>query len=84
MTLHSANYRTFVSYLVELRRSLGVTQTDLAARLAKPQSFISKIERGERRMDPEEFRAIALALGADPAEEFARVSRTLADRAEGT
>lgn len=72
-TLHDANYRAFVAHLTTLRMSLGVTQADLAQRLGKPQSFISKTERFERRIDPEEFRAIAAALGADPALEFGRV-----------
>ena len=72
-TLHDANYRAFVAHLTALRTSLGVTQADLAQRLGKPQSFVSKTERFERRIDPEEFRAIAAALGADPAREFGHV-----------
>lgn len=77
-TLHSTNYRAFVAHLVELRRRRGVTQAELAARLGKPQSFVSKIERAERRMDPEEFRAIVLALDGEPAKEFASVAKALA------
>lgn len=69
-TLHDANYRAFVAHLTTLRLGLGVTQADLAQRLGKPQSFVFKTERFERRIDPEEFRAIAAALGADPAQEF--------------
>ncbi|WP_396594829.1 helix-turn-helix domain-containing protein [Brevundimonas sp. R86498] len=72
-TLHDANYRAFVTHLAALRTRLGVTQTDLAQRLGKPQSFVSKMERFERRIDPEEFRTIAVALGADPALEFTTV-----------
>ena len=59
-------YAIFVAQLVIARKSAGVTQVDLAERLAKPQSFISKIERGERRVDVLEFCAIAQALGAKP------------------
>jgi transcriptional regulator with XRE-family HTH domain len=37
----------------------------LAKRLAKPQSFVSKFERGERRLDVIEFKSVAEALGLD-------------------
>lgn len=66
-----------MSHLCGLRVQLGITQAELAKRLGKPQSFISKAERFERRIDPGEFRAIALALGVDPADEFKDVSDRL-------
>lgn len=77
-TLTDPAYRAFVHHLVELRLRLNVTQGQLAVRLAKHQSYVSKTERFERRMDPAEFRAFALALGADPVEEFGKVSAALA------
>lgn len=77
-TLHDPDYRAFVAHLIELRRDQGVTQAVLAQKLGKPQSFVSKSERFERRIDPAEFRLIVFALGHDPAEEFARVVRKLA------
>jgi transcriptional regulator with XRE-family HTH domain len=77
-TLHDPNYRAFVSHLAGLRVQLGVTQAELARRLGKPQSFVSKAERFERWIDPGEFRAIALVLGVDPAVEFKDVSDRLA------
>ena len=76
-SLHSTNYLAFVAHVVELRQRKGITQTELAAILGKPQSFVSKIERAERRMDPEEFRAIVVALGADAPDEFGSVSRNI-------
>lgn len=76
-TLHDPDYRAFVSHLSGLRVQLGITQAELAKRLGKPQSFVSKTERFERRIDPGEFRAIALALGVDPAVEFKDVSDRL-------
>lgn len=36
-------------------KAAGITQAELAARLGKPQSFVSKEERGERRIDVIEF-----------------------------
>ena len=63
----TAGYATVVAALIEARKSAGVTQVELADRLSKPQSFISKIERGERRMEVLEFCAVARALGLKPA-----------------
>lgn len=79
-TLDDTNYRAFVIHLTALRRRLGVTQADLAQRLGKPQSFVSKTERFERRIDPEEFRAIAVALVTDPSRDFAAIIAKLPSR----
>jgi len=49
--------------LIQARKDAGVTQVELAKKLAKPQSFVSKLERGERRIDLIEFLEIAQALG---------------------
>jgi transcriptional regulator with XRE-family HTH domain len=51
--------------LVAAREKAGFTQQQLADRLGKPQSFISKYEGGERRIDVIEFIAIADALNMD-------------------
>jgi len=53
--------------LVEAREAAGLTQVELAGRLDRPQSFVSKIERGVRKMDVIEFVEIARAIGFDPA-----------------
>lgn len=52
--------------LVSARKLAGLRQDDLAKRLKKSQSFISRIESGQRRVDVIEFYAIAMAIGADP------------------
>ena len=70
-------YRAFVLHLVKLRGDAGLTQRQLAERLGRDQSFVAKSERCERRVDPAEFRAFVLALGGDPAAEFAAVSAGL-------
>jgi transcriptional regulator with XRE-family HTH domain len=53
----------FRALLKELRASKGLTQADLAARLGVPQSYVSKVETGERRMDFVETAAFCEALG---------------------
>lgn len=63
-------HRLMVEVLVKARRSSGLTQADLSARLEKNQSYISNIERLQRRVDFVEFYAIAKAIGTDPAELF--------------
>ncbi len=67
----SPAYRTFLDCLIEARRSTGVTQVEVATRLGKPQSYVSKVERGERRLDVVEFTDWAGALGADPLDLYA-------------
>lgn len=62
----SHSYQVAISILVAARRRAGLTQRDLATRLAKPPSFIAKIETGERRLDIVEFVAIARELGIPP------------------
>lgn len=52
--------------MVEARQSAALTQTALAKKLGRPQSFVSKFERGERRLDVIEFLDVAEALGIDP------------------
>ena len=41
--------------LIEAREAAGLTQADVAKRLARPQSYVSKVEQGERRLDAVEF-----------------------------
>jgi len=43
-----------------------MTQQEVATRLERPQSFVSKYERGERRLDVVEFFRVSRAVGADP------------------
>ena len=54
-SLHSRRYREFLARLRQAREDAGLTQVEAAAKLKKPQSFISRCETGERRVDVLEF-----------------------------
>ena len=58
-SIYSKEYRAFLKRLKARRLELRKTQVEIARALKKPQSFVSKIESGERRLDPLELKAIA-------------------------
>jgi transcriptional regulator with XRE-family HTH domain len=64
-SLHDPKYILFREMLVKARTDAGLFQSDVAERLNKQQSFVSKVERGDRRIDMPEFLEIADALGID-------------------
>jgi len=61
-TIFSREYSVFLRLLRSEREKAGLTQGDLAERLGLTQSFISKCERGERRLDLVEVRRICKEL----------------------
>jgi transcriptional regulator with XRE-family HTH domain len=64
-SLHSQRYRLFRELLLAERERAGFTQVDVAKMLRKPQSFVSKYERGDRRLDMTEFLELADVLSVD-------------------
>lgn len=74
-SVHTDEYTRFLALLAEERNRAGLTQVQLAARRGKPQSFVSKFERGERRLDVVVFRQVAEAIGADPIRLLRKVYR---------
>ncbi len=62
-TIFSGDYETFLRLMRDARRASGLTQEQMAERLGQTQSFISKCERGERRLDLVEVRAFCIAMG---------------------
>ncbi|WP_246197439.1 helix-turn-helix domain-containing protein [Pseudoxanthomonas sacheonensis] len=52
--------------MVQARKDAGLTQQQLADKLGRPQSFVSKTENGERRIDVVEFLELCRLVGADP------------------
>jgi transcriptional regulator with XRE-family HTH domain len=62
-SIYSPEQEALQRVLRQLRLGAGLRQEDLAARLNEPQSFVSKCESGERRLDLIELRQLCDALG---------------------
>lgn len=60
--IHDPKYQVFRQMLLDSRKAKGLQQVEVAERLGKTQSFVSKYERGERRLDFCEFIEVAAAL----------------------
>lgn len=65
-SLYPNDYKTIIDALVRIRKEKRITQVQLANAMRVPQSFISKAERGERRLDVAEFLHICQLLGVNP------------------
>jgi len=74
-SIYSAEYQRLCGLLRQLRHEACLTQVQVAARLGVPQSFVSKYESGERRLDVVELGHVAGALGVSP--------RDVLDRLDG-
>ncbi len=58
-SVHTPTYREFLRRLVKARQDLGLTQAEVAEALRMPQSRVSRMESGERRIDVIELRDLA-------------------------
>lgn len=67
----TAQKHTAASLQARSGRLTALTQAQVAQRLKRPQSFVSKYESGERQLDVVEFVAVCKALGVLPAEVMA-------------
>jgi ribosome-binding protein aMBF1 (putative translation factor) len=61
--LRSAKHRALISVIVTARHAAGLTQRQLAAKLKRSNSFVWKLEAGERQINVLEFIEIARTLG---------------------
>lgn len=62
-SVYAREYRTLLERLRQARLAAGLTQQQVAKLLKKPQSFVSKSELGERRLDPVELKRLAKVYG---------------------
>jgi len=62
-SIYTQEYEVVLELLRALREESGITQTELAQMLEQSQSYVSKVERGERRLDVIQLRTICMTLG---------------------
>jgi transcriptional regulator with XRE-family HTH domain len=75
-SIHSRNYKKFLKLLKTTRMESGVTQVTLAERLGVTQSFMSKCERGERRIDIAELAQLCDAMEVSLADFVAALEKS--------
>lgn len=64
-SLNSPRHVVLRDALIAQRKAAGMTQTQVAAVLGHPQSYIAKVEGGERRIDVVELVDLAEVIGLD-------------------
>lgn len=65
-TLGTARHEALIALLIQKREAAGLTQAELAEKLGEYQSFVARLESGQRRVDVIEFLALAELLGFEP------------------
>lgn len=67
-TLGTTTQKSLVALIRSKRESAGLTQTDVANALGEHQSFVARLESGQRRIDVVEYVTLAQVIGFDAAE----------------
>ncbi len=78
-SVFSDAYASMLQTVIALRKGRGVSQVELARRIGREQPFVSRVERGERRIDVVEFCTIVRAIGEDPVAVVAELVSRLPD-----
>jgi transcriptional regulator with XRE-family HTH domain len=64
-TIHSKRHKRLVELVTAERKNAGIRQVQLAKKLKKSQTWIARLEGGERRLDVIELIDLAEAIGFD-------------------
>jgi ribosome-binding protein aMBF1 (putative translation factor) len=73
-TLGSVRHKALVDLIVSKREAAGLTQAQLAEKLGEYQSFVARLESGQRRIDVIEFIEIARVLGFDSVKALKKIA----------
>lgn len=79
----TADHRKLCGILRQFRTAAQLSQRELADLLHRPQSFVSKYETGERRLDLIELSDVCQALGTDLFELVKRFERARGNSKDG-
>jgi cyanate lyase len=74
-TLRTPRHEALRTFLVESRKKADLTQTDVAKKLGRHQSFVANVEGGQRRVDVVEFLDFAEAIGFDASKAIGRLTK---------
>lgn len=74
-TLGTERHKGLIALLIEKRVAADLTQSELAAKLGEYQSFVARLESGQRRVDVVEFLALSEVLGFDAASAVQRIQK---------
>jgi transcriptional regulator with XRE-family HTH domain len=77
-SIHTDEYAAVLALLKKAREAAGLTQVQLAEKLGQSQSFVSKAEVGERRLDIIQLRTICKTLGTTLSDFVAKLEERLA------
>lgn len=73
-SLHSPRHDALCAILADRRRSAGLTQTQVADALRRPQSYVATVEQGQRTVDVVTLLDFAEVIGFDPYEVLREVA----------
>lgn len=77
-TIYTREYAVLLRLFTQARKDAGITQVQLAKKLRQSQSFVSKIECGDRRLDIIQLRTICRIIGVTLPEFIQRLEAELA------
>ena len=78
-TLENSKQKILLNLLRKLRKDRKLSQKEIAKRIKKPQSFVSKYESGERRLDILELHAVCKAIGISLPDFVSELEKLLGD-----
>lgn len=78
-SIHRPEYKILTQLVRKMRDEANLDQADLAVLLVRPQSYVSNVERGQRRLDLLELRDICTHCGLDLVEFVRRFEEAVAD-----
>jgi transcriptional regulator with XRE-family HTH domain len=74
-TLGSARHKILIEFLIERREALQMSQVEFAEKMGQYQSFVARLESGQRRIDVVEFIDISEILQFDPSRTIKLLTR---------